>query len=182
MAKIYMIRHGKVAAGWSGHADPELNAMGHAQAKRVADDFAQGAIMPILVSPKVRARQTAAPLCERWQIMPLAEPAITELPAPIDNLDAREDWLRSVLACRWSELEQGLQEWHAGIIKCLLEQNDDVLMFSHYVAINAAVGAVIGDDRCVVFRPDYCSVTCLSVEQGKLSLISRGDEASTQVY
>lgn len=182
MAKIYMIRHGKTAAGWGGHANPELNAMGRAQAQRIAEDFAQGAIMPILVSPKMRARQTAAPLCARWQITPLAEPAITEMPAPTDNLDVREDWLREVLACRWSELERGLQEWRASIIQCLLEQSDDVLMFSHYVAINVAVGAVTDDDRCVVFRPDYCSVTCLSVEQGKLSLISRGNEASTQVH
>ena len=33
MTRIYMIRHGKAAAGWDGNADPGLNELGRAQAE-----------------------------------------------------------------------------------------------------------------------------------------------------
>ena len=39
MGKIYMIRHGKAAAGWDGDADPGLDATGHVQAEAVAQDL-----------------------------------------------------------------------------------------------------------------------------------------------
>ena len=34
--RIYMIRHGKAAAGWDGDADPGLDDVGRAQAENVA--------------------------------------------------------------------------------------------------------------------------------------------------
>ena len=36
MTRIYMIRHGKAAAGWDGDADPGLNELGRTQAEAVA--------------------------------------------------------------------------------------------------------------------------------------------------
>ena len=36
MTCIYMIRHGKAAAGWDGDADPGLNELGQTQAEAVA--------------------------------------------------------------------------------------------------------------------------------------------------
>ena len=36
MARLYMVRHGKAAAGWDGDADPGLDALGRQQAEAVA--------------------------------------------------------------------------------------------------------------------------------------------------
>ena len=38
MTRIFMIRHGKAAAGWDGDADPGLSELGQAQAEAVDEE------------------------------------------------------------------------------------------------------------------------------------------------
>ena len=45
---------------------------------------------------------------------------------------------------------------------------------SHFVAINAVIGACTGDDRLVIRRLDNCSVTVVDVVDGQLTLIEWG--------
>jgi hypothetical protein len=54
-------------------------------------------------------------------------------------------------------------------------------VFSHYVAINAVMSILAGDERVLVFRPDHASVTTLATDGVQLSLIAPGREASTGV-
>jgi broad specificity phosphatase PhoE len=54
-------------------------------------------------------------------------------------------------------------------------------VFSHYVAINAGMSLLEGEDRVLVFRPDHASITTLGTDGRRLSLVSRGREASTGV-
>jgi len=54
-------------------------------------------------------------------------------------------------------------------------------VFSHFIAINAAVGYATGDDRVVSFRPDNCSITVMETSANSLLLIDRGVEADTEV-
>jgi hypothetical protein len=49
------------------------------------------------------------------------------------------------------------------------------------VAINAAVGAAMEDDRMRIFGPDNCSVTTLDNNGGKLSVIELGRVADTHI-
>jgi probable phosphoglycerate mutase len=65
--EIVLIRHGEPEWVRDGLAvvDPPLTDRGHRQAERLADQLAGEHFDEILVSPLVRARQTAAPLLER---------------------------------------------------------------------------------------------------------------------
>ena len=54
-------------------------------------------------------------------------------------------------------------------------------MFSHYVAINAVISTLAGDDRVMSFRPDHASITTLASDGETLTLVTRGPEASTGV-
>ena len=54
-------------------------------------------------------------------------------------------------------------------------------MFSHYVAINAVVSKLLGEDRVLAFRPDHASITVLETDGVTLRLVSRGEEAVTSV-
>ncbi len=54
-------------------------------------------------------------------------------------------------------------------------------VFSHYVAINAVMSLLEGEDRVLVFRPDHASISTLGTDGSTLSLVSRGREASTGV-
>ena len=73
MAKLYLIRHGKVTAGWGMEKDPGLDDLGHAQAKAAALTLAPLGPLPIITSPLTRTRESALPLAEIWDIEPQVE-------------------------------------------------------------------------------------------------------------
>ncbi|HBM88422.1 MAG TPA: histidine phosphatase family protein, partial [Rhodobiaceae bacterium] len=57
----------------------------------------------------------------------------------------------------------------------------DTVIFSHFIAINAAVGHALDDPRVICFRPDNCSVTVFETQGDKLSVLEQGNEAETKV-
>jgi broad specificity phosphatase PhoE len=54
-------------------------------------------------------------------------------------------------------------------------------VFSHYVAINAAVSKLTGVDQVLAFRPDHASITVLETDGETVRLVEKGAEAATQV-
>ena len=55
------------------------------------------------------------------------------------------------------------------------------MVFSHFVAINAVVSHLEGQDQVIVFRPDHTSRTTLRLDGDALKLVERGPEAVTGV-
>ena len=183
MAKIYLVRHGKAAAGFDGHVDPGLDDLGRAQAEATAHMLADLGPMPIYSSPLARARETALPLAERWAAEVVIEPRVAEIPSPTDDLAERSAWLRQAMAGTWSALPEPLQAWRQALIDCVLAIPVDSVVFCHYIAINVAVGGAAAgeDDRMVIFSPDNGSVTTLSNDGGTLSVLELGRTAVTHV-
>lgn len=181
MPAIYLVRHGKAAAGWDGHPDPGLDPLGLTQARLSADLLAPLGPMAILTSPLARARETAEVLAELWEVTPVVEPRVAEIPSPTDDLAERSAWLKRAMAGTWADLEAPYRAWRDEVIACLTAIETDTVVFSHFIAINAAVGHVRGDDRLVSFRPDNASITHLSNDGGRLTLHALGDEAQNTV-
>ncbi len=181
MALIYLIRHGRAAAGWDADPDPGLDDLGRQQAQHLVERFAPLDPMPVVVSPMARTRETAAPLLEHWASQPRVEPRVSEIPSPTDALAARGDWLRGIAGQRYADLDGWLQQWRQGVLDALLELQTSTVVVTHFIAINAAAGAAVDDDRVVHFRPNHCSLTVLRQEAGRLSLVSLGAEAETRV-
>jgi broad specificity phosphatase PhoE len=181
MATIILVRHGRAAAGFDTHTDPGLDELGQSQASSVAAHLASLGPLPIYSSPLARAWQTALPLAERWGTEPVVEHRVAEIPTPVEDLTARARWLRDAMAGRWRQLPGELQRWRGELIECLLEIREDSVVFCHFIAINVAVGAALGDDRLVCFRPDNASVTRLANNDRRLRLIEFGREGTTRV-
>ena len=181
MAKVYLVRHGKAAAGFDGHADPGLDRLGRAQAEATADLLADLGPLPIYSSPLARARETAIPLAERWSSDVIIEPRVAEIPSPTDDLAERAAWLRQAMAGRWAALGETLQAWRQDLIDCVVALPQDSVVFCHFIAINVAVGAAENDDRMVIFSPDNGSVTTLANDGGHLAVLELGRTAVTQV-
>ena len=59
----------------------------------------------------------------------------------------------------------------------LLAVEVDTVVVSHFVAINAAIGAAVGSDQIVVAALDNCSQTVIDVVDGRLVLVEQGSEA-----
>jgi len=190
--RIYMIRHGKAAAGWGADPDPGLDDEGNAQSEAVAREIVgllgDGVSLPLITSPLKRCRETSMPLARAWSAVPAVEPAVSEIPSPTENLDERAQWLRRVMPGTWADIANDASSgdvdftgWRDDLVARLKAVTEDTVIFSHFIAINAAVGAAKSDDRVVVFRPDNCSVTQLDVTADTITLVSLGREADTVV-
>lgn len=194
MPRIYMIRHGKAAAGWDADADPGLDDLGRKQAEAAADNIEKrvGAPLPVLSSPLRRCRETAEPLSGRWGLQPVIEPRVAEVPSPVEDLRARGEWLRSIMAGTWADAvaagdgkhtayDSKLLAWRQSVVDALLELENDTVIFSHFIAINVALGHAVEDPRVICFKPDNGSVTVFETKGSTLSLLEQGREADTKV-
>ena len=182
MTRMYLVRHGRASAGWDTDPDPGLDEIGQRQATAVAARLQPLGPLPVLTSPLLRCRQTAAPLAHAWHIEPRVEDDVAEIPSPDGVAMAdRIDWLRVAMRGSWDDLAPRYVAFRDQVVRFLVGQEADAVVFSHFVAINAAIGAAISDDRLVVRSLDNCSVTVVDVMSGSLQLVESGHEADTLI-
>ncbi len=177
MPKLYLVRHGKAAAGFGEDADPGLDVLGLSQAAAAAERLNLLPRMALRSSPLRRARETAAPLEALWKVNANIDPAVSEIPSPTPDLAARVIWLRDFMQGRWSDVDPGLKAWRSTLIRALLSLDENCVIFSHYVAINVAAGAALQDERTLVFSPANASITIFEHDGHTLRLIEMGEEA-----
>ncbi|HEY7626713.1 MAG TPA: histidine phosphatase family protein [Ilumatobacteraceae bacterium] len=182
MTRLYLVRHGRATAGWSVDPDPGLDDVGKLQARAVAERLNPVGPLPIITSPFRRCRATAVPLASLWNVDAPVVDAVGEIPSPegVDMAD-RVDWLRAAMAGTWSDLGARYVGYRDGVVTALVGLGGDTVVFSHFIAINAAIGAALGDDRLVVRSLDNCSVTVVDVVAGALQLVESGHEADTLI-
>ena len=182
MTLVRLVRHGRAAAGWDTDRDPDLDELGRAQARTVADALEPLGPLDVLTSPLRRCRSTAAVLASRWGVEPVVEPLVAEIPSP-EGVDMAErvEWLREAMRTTWTALGPRYTEFRDGVVGRVAALERDTVVFSHFVAINVVIGACVGDDRTLLRRLDNCSVTTVEVSGGRLALVEGGHEADTLI-
>lgn len=188
MFPIYMIRHGKPASVWGqGDDDPGLDETGREQARAAARALMalpdERRPYRVVSSPLRRARETAAPLAEALGVAVEIDPAFGEIPTPAAlGAEARGPWLRRAFAGAWADIQGDIDydAWRGGVARALAGR-EGTAVFSHYVAINAAVSLATGVDAVLAFRPDHASITAFEPAGSGLLLVERGREAETGV-
>jgi broad specificity phosphatase PhoE len=179
MAILRLVRHAEPAGAWGEDPDPGLSRRGAEQAQACAAELLHvGGI--IVTSPLRRCRETAAPLARLRGVADMRiEPAVAEIVAPDDVADRRA-WLADLFAGgRWTAA--GLGAWRDQVTAALLAVGEDATVFTHYVAINAAVSAALGDQRVAVCDPAHASVTVLEAAGGTLRLVALGAQGGRVV-
>jgi broad specificity phosphatase PhoE len=182
--RLHLVRHGRAAAAWAEHLDPGLDALGRAEAVEAADLLRDAvAVQPVWASPKLRARETAAPLAALWRTEVVPAPAFTEIPSPSEDPQERERWLSSAMVSRWADLGPEVQSWRDELLGAVRALEHDVVVFTHFVAVNAVVGAAGERPEVVVCVPATGSVTAVEVDRvtGALVVVRRGREATPRV-
>jgi broad specificity phosphatase PhoE len=188
MNRLYLIRHGRPASTWGGgDDDPGLDTEGKAQARAVAETLIALPLehrpVAVVSSPLRRCRETAQPLADLLGVAVEIDASVGEIPTPA-NLAAAERpaWLRRSFAGAWSDIQGDIdyEAWR-GAVLASLRRRAGAAVFSHFVAINAAVSGLTGSDQVVVFRPDHTSCTTLRVGSDGLEIVERGAEAATGV-
>jgi broad specificity phosphatase PhoE len=180
MPRLVLVRHGRATGGWDDDPNPGLDELGQQQAVAVARRLAAGPPIAIVSSPLRRCRETAAALAKTWSAQITIEPRVAELPSPEGvPLNDRVRWLRNACEGTWSELGPLYQSYRDDVAAFLLTLTDDTIVFSHFVAINAAIGAATEDDRVVIHSLDNTSCTIFEHDGGTLRLVEAGAEAET---
>lgn len=177
---IFLIRHGAAAAAWSEARDPGLSDEGRAHAAAVAAHFAGQPPRRLVTSPLARARETAQPLATAWQRTATIEERVREIPSNVP-MEERKAWLYSIMASTWPAVDASLHAWRDDAARAVLDFNQDTLVFTHFMVINAIVALATQDERLVCFEPDYGSITHLHCEGNRLSLVALGRSRTTLV-
>jgi len=182
MTRLVLVRHGRPDGTWGRDPDPGLDALGREQAEAVAEALAPLGPLPVVVSPLRRTRETAAPLLRRWSVEPAVEPAVGELAAPVDPSPDHATWLRTLMAGTGVEHRTVMGPFRARVLGAIRALRADTIVVTHFLAINAVVGAATADDRVVCCTPTHCSRTIVELDaDGTLRLIDLGDTGPPDV-
>lgn len=182
MSRVLLVRHGRAAAGWDADPDPDLDEFGWGQAHAVADRLAGIGPAAILTSPLRRCQSTAVPLAAIWGVAPVLEAQVAEIPSPEGvEIAHRVEWLRAAMTRNWADLGDRYTNYRDQVVERVAACGSDTVIFSHFVAINAVIGACMGDDRLVIRSLDNCSVTVVEVTEQGCVLVEGGHEADTLI-
>jgi probable phosphoglycerate mutase len=191
--EIVLVRHALPvridATEDGGPADPQLAERGHEQAVRVVQALAGEQVSALYTSPSRRARETAAPLEQSLGMSAQVEDGLAEFDAqdssyvPVEELKAAGD-------PRWEALIHGDLYSHdvdpvafrarvVAAVERIVARHPGgrAVLFSHAGAINAAAGAVLGQERTIWFPPAYCSITRIGASRdGRRGIISLNEK------
>jgi|HigsolmetaAR202D_1030399.scaffolds.fasta_scaffold02752_3 broad specificity phosphatase PhoE len=189
MPTLYLVRHAKPAATWGEDPDPGLDETGHSQARTTAQALRERLDpLRILTSPLRRCRETATPLEQLWNARADVFPAVAEIPSPPLGLAERHAWLKEAMAGTWTQMQASAPPgspdflaWRAELIAAVKALNEPSVIYTHFIAINALVGAAQGSDDVVCFRPDHASITVIETDSSAIRLIDLGRQAVTSV-
>jgi broad specificity phosphatase PhoE len=176
LATIYLVRHGAANAHWTEAQDAELSVLGNQQAADAARVLAPRGPAAIFSSPLRRARGTAAPLEALWEMEARVEAAVTEIPTQGVELAERQTWLVDLAKRGWAQADRASQDWRRGVLDFVMGLDTHAVVFTHFVAINAVVGAALESDDVYLFKPANASITVIDNAGGRLRLIERGIE------
>jgi probable phosphoglycerate mutase len=175
--KIFLVRHGEAAASWHEADNPGLSERGREQAAATAERLLRqvAADTRLISSPLLRAQETARPLAQSLGTPIAVVEAFREIPAPVP-LAERQEWLRTVARQRWSEQHEMVQEWQQSLLQQLQQIREPTVVFTHFMVLNAIVGALTAKDRVVCFLPENASVTTLQWTDDALQLVELGQQ------
>jgi len=182
--KIFLIRHGEAAQSWDQSADPGLSDLGKEQALECFNTINGNEYLNqfnLVSSPLKRAQETSFHFKKNFNKQLALNEAFREIPSPGISLLERKSWLQEVFKKNINELEKPQQIWQSKILYALKNLTEPTIIFSHFMVINTVVSTLKNDPRVVSFYPDNCSITELENNEGKLNLISTGNELQTDI-
>lgn len=153
------------------HADPDLTAVGRAQAARLVDAVAGEPVDALYTSTMRRAVRTAQPLADARGLTPTARPGLREYDAersvyvPIGEMAAADPDTFARMRAGYLPADVDVATFTARVRGALEEivaahpGRATAVVVAHAGVVNAYLAAVLGIDRPLPFPLDYVGVT-----------------------
>lgn len=167
---IYLVRHGKTGYPWDPDLDCGLNQLGLLQAEELAKTISNETHIPIISSPLRRAQESAAILAKRWESPIIIDTRVGEIPFPQNCSIPPMDWLKEIMNDNWVNLDSNIIEWKKIVAKCIMEQDNDCIIFTHYLTIAAFVSEVKNILQVDSFQSSNCELIRVSIRRGTASV------------
>jgi broad specificity phosphatase PhoE len=172
---LILVRHAepiRVDPGLGTPADPPLTARGHEQAARLAQWLVAEGVDHVVVSPKRRSLETAAPLAAALGVDAEVVVDLREYDAeadeyiPVEHMRAAKDdrWF-AMIEGRWEDYGgEPVSSFRARVVPCLealVERfpGGRVAVVSHGGVINVYLAHVLGIAQAIWFDPAYTSIS-----------------------
>ncbi len=186
--ELLIIRHGLPVRRelTEGAADPELAPEGHEQATRLARYLESEQIDAIYASPMARAKETAAPLAELFEMEIAISPGVAEWDqnspeyVPVEELKAANDprW-QAMLDGEWSS-DESEEDFRARVLDAVETIINDhkgqrVAVVCHGGIINGYLSHVLGLGEFArgFFYPNYTSINRVAAaSSGERSIVT----------
>jgi len=186
--ELLIIRHGLPVRRelTEGAADPELAPEGHQQAARLARYLESEPIDAIYASPMARAKETAAPLAELFDMEIAISPGVAEWDqnspeyVPVEELKAANDprW-QAMLDGEWSS-DESEEEFRARVLDAVETIVNDhrgqrVAVVCHGGIINGYLSHILGLGEFArgFFYPNYTSINRVAAaSSGERSIVT----------
>ena len=169
MTRVYLVRHGRAAAGWDRDPDPDLDELGRAQAAAAADRLE--ALGCARAARRDHQPAAALPANRGGVVRAVGDrSSASRMRSPRSRRRQVSRWSSGSSGCAprcggtWAELGEPYTTFRDGVVARIRALDHDTVAFSHFVAINAVIGACLGDDRLVIRRLDNCSITVVDVD------------------
>lgn len=186
--ELLIIRHGLPVRREldEGAADPELAPEGHQQAAHLARYLESEHIDAVYASPMARAKETAAPLAERFSMDIRISPGVAEWDqnspeyVPVEELKAANDprW-QAMLAGEWTsdESEEDFRARVLDAIETIISEHrgDKVAVVCHGGIINGYLSHILGLGEFArgFFYPNYTSINRVAAaSSGERSIVT----------
>jgi probable phosphoglycerate mutase len=175
-----------------GTADPELSEAGHAQALHLAEYLAAEAPLDgLYASPLNRARQTAAPIAERFGLDVVVDDGVAEWDrhsneyVPIEELKAADDprW-QALLRGEWTSHDESPEQFAARVVDAIesivtRHRGQRAAVVCHGGVINTYLAHVLGlGAQHSFFYPNYTSIhRVAAATSGERSIVTINETA-----
>ena len=180
---IILVRHGEASASWSEDPDPGLSKNGINQAKILCEDESLKNLQDFkfISSPRQRAQETSSFLSNKLNKVIEINNVFDEIPAKGVLLKDKMDWLKGIASMPIRDLPISVQEWNGRIIDTILSINQDSIIFTHFMVMNAVVTYAKQFSKLVNIRPDYISIIKIKVKDSQIISLKVGDQKKTKI-
>ena len=196
--ELLLIRHALPirVEGASGPADPPLSEVGHRQSEALVHWLAPEPLDALVVSPMIRARETAAPLATARGLDAAVHEGVAEFDRDAESYVPMEE-LKAAGDPRWQEIVDGgyfgdgdltPEQFQATVVEAVEEviarhAGATAAIVCHGGVINAYVAHVLGIDDLLFFEPGYTSINRIRASRrGHRMVVSLNETAHLRAF